>query len=61
MELENVRAVHIMKAYYGAKPSMFFMGGDGKVVSEDYTPNETFDTQFSMLSTQCQVQTLTPW
>ena len=47
MELENVRAVRIMKAYYGAKPSMFFMGGDGKVVSEDYKPNETFDTHFS--------------
>jgi hypothetical protein len=46
MELENIRAVRIMKAYYGSKPSMFFMGGDGKVVSEDYKPNETFDTHF---------------
>ena len=47
MELENIRAVQIMKSYYGSKPSMFFMGGDGKVVNEDYTPNETFDTTVS--------------
>jgi len=47
MELENMRAVQIMRSYYGNKPSMFFMGGDGKVVSEDYTPNETFETNLS--------------
>ena len=47
MELENIRAVQIMKSYYGSKPSMFFMGGDGKVVNEDYTPNEAFDTTVS--------------
>jgi hypothetical protein len=45
MELENTRAVRIMKAYYGSKPSMFFMGGDGKITNNDYTPNETFDTE----------------
>jgi|ERR1035437_1426594 hypothetical protein len=47
MELENMRAVKIMRSYYGSKPSMFFMGSDGKVVSDDYTPNETFDTNLS--------------
>ena len=48
MELENMRAVKIMKAYYGSKPSMFIMGGDGKLEgSGDYVPNETFDTNFS--------------
>jgi hypothetical protein len=47
MELENVRAVKIMRAYYGSKPSMFFMGSDGKVVNDDYTPNETFETNLS--------------
>lgn len=45
MELENTRAVRIMKAYYGKKPSMFFMGGDGKVTNNDYVPNDTFDTE----------------
>ena len=48
MELENMRAVKIMKAYYGNKPSMFIMGGDGKLEgSGDYVPNEAFDTNFS--------------
>lgn len=47
MELENMRAVKIMKAYYGKKPSMFFMGSDGKVVRPDYTPDETFETDLS--------------
>lgn len=47
LELENRRAVKIMKAYYGDKPSMFFMGSDGKVVRSDYTPNEAFETDLS--------------
>ena len=47
MELENNRAVKIMKAYYGNKPSMFFFGSDGKISRPDYTPNETFETDMS--------------
>lgn len=47
LESENRRAVAIMKAYYGGKPSMFFMGSDGKVVRPDYTPTETFETDLS--------------
>ena len=47
MELENNRAVKIMKAYYGGKPSMFFFGSDGKISRPDYTPNETFETDMS--------------
>lgn len=47
MELENQRAVAIQKAYYGSKPSMFFMGSNGKVTHEDYVPNETFDVDIS--------------
>jgi hypothetical protein len=47
LEAENRRAVKIMRSYYGNKPSMFFMGGDGKVVRPDYTPNETFETDLS--------------
>lgn len=47
LEAENRRAVKIMKAYYGNKPSMFFMGSDGKVVRPDYTPNEAFETDLS--------------
>jgi len=47
MELENTRAVKMMKAYYGNKPSMFFFGTDGKVTRPDYVPNETFETDMS--------------
>jgi len=47
MELENSRAVKIMKAYYGNKPSMFFFGTDGKIARPDYTPNDTFETDVS--------------
>jgi hypothetical protein len=47
MELENSRAVKIMKAYYGNKPSMFFFGTDGKIARPDYTPNDTFETDMS--------------
>jgi hypothetical protein len=47
LEQENRRAVKIMKAYYGNKPSMFFMGSDGNVVRPDYTPNEAFETDLS--------------
>jgi len=50
MELENLRAVRIMKSYYGSKPSMFFMGSDGKVEHPDYTPDTTFETTFSNVS-----------
>ena len=49
MEHENVRAVKIMRSYYGSKPSMFFMGTDGKVVSDDYIPNTTFETNLSFV------------
>jgi len=47
LEAENRRAVAIMKAYYGNRPSMFFMGTDGKIVRPDYTPNEAFETDLS--------------
>ena len=47
LEAENRRAIKIMKAYYGNKPSMFFMGTDGKVVHPDYTPNEAFETDMN--------------
>ena len=47
MELENSRAVAIMKSYYGNKSSMFFFGSDGEIARPDYTPNETFETNLS--------------
>lgn len=47
LEAENRRAIKIQKAYYGNKPSMFFMGSDGKVVRPDYVPNEAFETDLS--------------
>lgn len=48
LELENMRAVKFQKAYYGNKPSMFFMGKNGKVEGNgDYVPNTVFETEFS--------------
>ena len=47
LESENRRAVAIMKAYYGNKPSMFFMGASGEIFRPDYTPKETFETDLS--------------
>ena len=47
LEAENRRAIKIMKAYYGNKPSMFFMGTDGKVAHPDYTPNDAFETDMN--------------
>jgi len=47
MEAENRRAVRIMKAYYGDRPSQFFMGSDGAVLRNDYTPNDDFETDLS--------------
>ena len=43
-EAEIRRMVAIQKAYYGKKPSMFILPGDGKVVREDYIPDDTFAT-----------------
>jgi len=44
-EAEIRRAIAIQKAYYGAKPTLFLLGMDGKVTGPpDYTPNDTFET-----------------
>ena len=43
-EAEIRRMVAVQKAYYGKKPSMFVLPGDGKVVREDYVPDDTFAT-----------------
>ena len=40
LEAENRRAIKIQKAYYGNKPSMFFMGSDGKLF---HLPSPTHD------------------
>lgn len=45
MEAENRRAIAIQKAYYGSRPTSFFVPRSGKVVREDYTPNEAFETE----------------
>jgi hypothetical protein len=50
LELENHRAVHIMKSYYGKKPSSFFFGTDGKRYKDDYTPDVTFDADMSVVN-----------
>ena len=53
-EAENARAVKTMKAYFGSKPSMFFLSRDGKVGNyvgaATYKPNDTFVTDY------CEVQ-----
>lgn len=43
-EAEIRRSIKMMKAYYGKKPSMFILPGDGSVPRPDYTPDETFVT-----------------
>lgn len=43
-EIEAYFAINLMKSEYGAKPSSFFFGFDGKIPHEDYTPNDTFVT-----------------
>lgn len=43
-EHEYTRAILFDKAYYGNKPTMFFMGKDGVVTRPDYVPNDVFKT-----------------
>jgi hypothetical protein len=44
MEAENRRAIAVMKAYYGSKPTSFYIPMNGKTERTDYTPNDTFET-----------------
>ena len=43
MEAENRRAIAVMKAYYGGKPTSFYIPRDGKIDKPDYTPNDVFE------------------
>lgn len=49
LEAENRRAVAIMKAYYGSKPTSFHIPMNGKIVREDYTPKDTFETDTNIV------------
>lgn len=51
-DAENLRAVRIMKAYYGKQQSMYVLPRDGKIQSipgnpNTYTPNEVFVSDYS--------------
>lgn len=46
-EVEVRIGIQVMKGYYGKKPTMFVLPGDGKVVREDYVPDETFATDMT--------------
>jgi hypothetical protein len=51
-DAENLRAVRIMKAYYGKQQSMYVLPRDGKIQSipgnpNTYTPNDVFVSDFS--------------
>jgi hypothetical protein len=46
MEAENVRAIAIEKAYWGSKMTSFYLPRNGRVVSNDYRPNELWETDF---------------
>lgn len=47
-EQENEIACRIMKAYYGDKPSMFFIPKNGEITDKgDYVPNELFTQTYS--------------
>jgi hypothetical protein len=46
LEAENVRAVAIMKAYYGGKKTSFYVPRSGKPLRTDYIPNTAFETDW---------------
>jgi len=46
-EAEIRRMVAVQKAYYGKKYTMFVLPGDGKVLKEDYVPDDTFATDMA--------------
>jgi hypothetical protein len=44
MEAENRRAIAVMKGYYGAKATSFYIAHDGEQTGKpDYTPNDVFE------------------
>lgn len=43
LEAENVRAMAVMKAHWGSKPTSFYIPKNGKVTKPDYTPNDIFE------------------
>ena len=44
MEAENRRAIAVMKGYYGAKATSFYIAHDGKQTGKpDYIPNDVFE------------------
>jgi hypothetical protein len=43
MEAENHRAIAVMKAYFGSKPTSFYIPKNGKITKPDYTPNDVFE------------------
>lgn len=45
-QAELVIAAKTMKAYYGSKPTSFYLGRDGKVMQNDYVPNTAFEIDF---------------
>ena len=46
---ENVRAIAVSKAYFGAKKKSFYVGSKGTNAQVDYTPNDLFDTDFNIV------------
>ena len=43
MEAENHRAIAVEKAYFGSKPTSFYIPKNGKITKPDYTPNDVFE------------------
>jgi len=43
MEAENHRAIAVAKAYFGSKPTSFYIPKNGKITKPDYTPNDVFE------------------
>lgn len=49
LEAEDVRAVATMKAYWGNKVTSFYIPRSGKVARKDYTPNNSFETDWHVV------------
>jgi hypothetical protein len=49
LEAEDVRAVAIMKGYYGGKKTSFYVPRSGKALRFDYTPDSAFETDWHVV------------
>jgi hypothetical protein len=49
LEAEDVRAIALMRAYYGGKKTSFYVTRNGKALRNDYIPNVAFETDWHVV------------